>query len=472
MGKPNIVFILIDDLGCRDLGCYGSSFYETPRLDRLAREGLLFTNAYASCPVCSPTRASIMTGKYPARVGVTQFIGGSSEGKLADVPYLHYLPLQEKSLASALRENGYQTWHVGKWHLGDEDFYPEKHGFDVNIAGSEWGYTPTYFSPYGMPRLTDGPPGEYLTDRLTDEAIELIRKRGDKPFFLNLWHYAVHIPIQSPPELVAKYKAKARDLGLDRKNPFVTGERLPCLHRQDQHVVRRVFQSDAAYAAMIENLDTNTGRLLDALHEEGLNEDTIVVFTSDNGGLATAEGSPTCNLPMAEGKGWNQEGGTRVCQIIRWPKTIAPGATCDAPVTSTDYYPTFLEMCGAPPDPKQHCDGVSLVPLFRGDRELPRSAIFWHYPHYSNQGGTPAASMVEGGWKLIEYFEDGRFKLFNLREDAGETRNLAKTEPDRTSRMIRRLKEWQREVAACIPEPNLDYERKIKRPRISNNAHL
>ena len=296
-GRPNILFFLIDDLGCRDLGCYGSSFYETPRLDRLAAEGTRFTRAYASCPVCSPTRASILSGQYPARVGMTHYIGGRDEGQLASVPYLHYLPLEQKSLASALREGGYQTWHVGKWHLGDEAFYPEHHGFDRNIGGCGWGAPQKgYFSPWDLPNLENQADGTYLTDHLTDRAIELIRERDpDKPFFLNFSHYAVHTPIQAPPQLVEKYRAKARRLKLDRIPSHVEGEYFPCLHKSDQRLQRRVLQSDAAYAAMLENLDHNIGRVLDALEAAGLTEDTLVCFTSDNGGLSTAEGAPTCN---------------------------------------------------------------------------------------------------------------------------------------------------------------------------------
>jgi len=474
MARPNIVFVLIDDLGWRDLGCYGSTFYETPNLDRLAREGMRFTNAYASCPVCSPTRASILTGKYPARVGVTQFIGGRAEGLLKDVPYLHYLPLEETSLATALRNQGYQTWHVGKWHLGDEDFYPERHGFDVNRAGCSWGHPPTYFSPYGNPRLEDGPPGEYLTDRLTNEAIALIRHRGEKPFYLNFWHYAVHTPIQAPKDLIEKYRRKAAMLKIDQVPAFLEGEYFPVAHKAQKKVTRRLLQSDPAYAAMIENLDTNIGRLLQTLQDEGIAENTIVVFTSDNGGLSTAEGAPTCNLPLAEGKGWMYEGGNRVCQLMRWPKGIPAGTQCHVPVTSTDYYATFLEACGAPSMPAQHCDGVSLMPLFRGERSLPREAIFWHYPHYSNQGDTPASAMLsaDGRWKLIEYFEDSSIELYDLVNDLSETRDLSEAQPERAREMLAVLKAWQRSVLAKIPEFNPGYPGPRRVPRIPNNAHV
>ncbi|MHC4887422.1 MAG: sulfatase [Planctomycetota bacterium] len=473
--QPNIVVFLIDDLGARDLGCFGSTFYETPNLDRLAREGMRFTNAYASCPVCSPTRASLMSGKYPARVGVTQWIGGGSEGKLQDVPYLHYLPLEEKSIASALRDGGYSTWHVGKWHLGDEDFYPDKHGFDVNRGGCQWGAPwgkNGYFSPYECPTLEDGPEGEYLTDRLSDEAIALIKQRDEKPFFLNMNHYAVHTPLQAPAHLIEKYERKAKRMGLDQVEAIVEGESFPCIHKSDQRVQRRMIQSHPIYAAMVENLDTNIGRLLDALEEEGIADNTLVVFTSDNGGLSTAEGSPTCNLPWVEGKGWNYEGGTRVCQIARWPKVIQPSTDCGENVQTCDLYPTFLEAADLPLQPEQHVDGVSLMPLLKGGQQLKRDSIFWHYPHYSNQGGRPAASMVSGKWKLIENFEDGDLELFNLNDDPSEQKNLAEVEGERATAMHAELQAWQRSIEALIPEPNPGWEAKLKAPRIPNNAHI
>ncbi len=471
---PNIVFILIDDLGCRDLGCFGSSFYETPRLDAMAARGMRFENAYAACPVCSPTRASIMTGKYPARVGITQWIGGKAEGKLKDVPYLHYLPREETSVAAALREGGYQTWHVGKWHLGDRPFYPEQHGFDVNIGGSHHGGPGPngYFAPFPQVSIPRAKPGDYLTDVLTEEAIRLIRERdARRPFFLNLWHYAVHTPIQAPAPLIEKYRRKAEAMGLNRVDPFVEGEFHPCLHKKDARVRRRMVQSDPAYAAMIENLDTNIGRLVDALEAEGLMDNTLLVFTSDNGGLSTSEGSPTCNLPFIEGKGWNYEGGTRVCQFAVWPGRIAPGTTCATPVTSTDFYPTFLEAAGLPLRPDQHCDGASLMPLLAGSGEIERDAIFWHYPHYSNQGGTPAASIVAGDWKLIEFFEDGHVELYHLADDRSEQRDLAAAQPEQAAALRARLHAWQADVLAKIPEPNPDYEAQRLMPAVPNNAY-
>lgn len=456
--SPNIVFILIDDLGWRDLACYGSSFYETPNLDRLAAQGLRFTDAYASCPVCSPTRASLMSGKYPARVGVTQYIGGHAVGRLCDVPYMHCLPASERSIATALREGGYQTWHVGKWHLGERSTWPDRHGFDVNIGGCGWGAPQKgYFSPWGIATLPEAPDGTYLTDALTDEALKLIRSRDTtRPFFLNLWHYAVHTPLQAPAALIEKYRAKATRLGLRDEDAIEEGEYLPCLHLQPKRVQRRRFQSHAVYAAMIEQLDTAIGRVIDLLQTEGIANNTLVVFKSDNGGLATSEGSPTCNAPLAEGKGWMYEGGNRVCQIAAWPEVIAPGTTCSEPTTSPDWYPTLLEAAGLPLDAEQHVDGKSLLPLLRGET-MNRGPIFWHYPHYSNQGGTPAASVREGDWKLIEFFEDGHRELYYLREDISEANDRSDDEPERVAALARQLHAWQDEVEALIPKANPRY---------------
>lgn len=454
--QPNIVFILIDDMGWKDLAAYGSEFYETPNLDRLSSEGMTFTDAYAACPVCSPTRASCLTGRYPARLGVTQWIGGHTVGKLQDVPYHHALPLSEVTIASVLRDAGYQTWHVGKWHLGPKQAWPEKHGFDRNIGGCDWGAPKKgYFSPWGIPGLEDGPEGEYLTDRLTDDAIGLIEDRDPaRPFFLNLAHYAVHTPIQAPEDLVEKYRQKAERLGLDQEKTFEEGDFFPCAHKRNRRVERRLLQSDPVYAAMVENLDTNIGRLMDALDASGLADDTLVVFTSDNGGLSTAEGSPTCNAPLHEGKGWMYEGGTREPLIIRWPGHIEAASTSATPVTSPDYFPTMLEAAGLPLRPDLHNDGISLMPILAGTGGIEREAIFWHYPHYGNQGDTPGCSVRSGDWKLIEYFEDGRLELYNLREDIGETTNRAQSDPETTARLKAMLDHWMESIEAVIPKPN------------------
>jgi len=457
--QPNFLFILIDDLGWRDLSCYGSTFYETPGLDRLAAEGMTFTDAYAACPVCSPTRASLLTGRYPARVGVTNYIGGHSTGRLIDAPYIRQLPLEEYNLARALKAGGYVTWHVGKWHLGEAPFYPQHQGFDVNIGGCHYGHPyKGYFAPWQIEHLPEGPDGEYLTDRITDEAIRLIRNHdGSKPFFLNLWHYAVHTPIQAKPEDIERFSRKAEAMGLDKQQALVEGEHFPTDQKRHLRVMRRIIQSDPGYAAMVWNLDWNIGRVLDALRETAQLDNTVVIFTSDNGGLATAEGSPTSNRPLAEGKGWMYDGGTREPLIVRYPRLIQGGSTCSVPVTSPDFYPTFLELAGLDPIPEQHCDGESFVPLLRGGSQLRRDAIFWHYPHYGNQGGTPACAIRAGDWKLIEFFEDGRAELYNLREDISESRNVAQDHPEKTNELKARLAQWRKEVQAKIPQPNPAY---------------
>ncbi len=458
--QPDIVLILIDDMGWRDLTCYGSSFYETPHIDRLATEGMRFTDAYAACPVCSPTRASIMSGKYPARVGVTDYIGGHREAALIDAPYTDHLPASEVSVAAALGQGGYTTWHVGKWHLGAEPYWPRRHGFDVSIGGCHLGHPwQGYFSPYGIPTLDDGPDGEHLTDRLTDEAVRLIEEQPlDQPFFLNLWHYAVHTPIQAQAEDIAKYEAKAKDVGLADVDPIELGPPYPFSRDPDNRIRRRRIQSHPVYAAMIENLDRNVGRVMEALERTGRADDTLVIFTSDNGGLATSEGSPTCNSPLAEGKGWMYEGGTREPLLVRWPGRVAPGSTCGTPVTSPDFYPTLLQAAGLEAMPEQHVDGVTLMPLLQGGTSLAREAIFWHYPHYGNQGGTPGCSVRTGDYKLIEFFEDGRRELYNLREDLSEEHDLADREPARVREMSERLVDWRQTVGARLPERNPDWE--------------
>lgn len=451
--RPNIVLILIDDLGWADLGCYGSTFHETPHLDALAANGALFTDAYAASPVCSPTRASLLTGKYPSTVGVTQYIGGHGVGALDDVPYRWYLPTNEYSIARALRAGGYRTWHVGKWHLGPRRTWPDQHGFDVNVGGCEWGHPKSYFSPYQSPTLSDGPDGEYLTDRLTDEAIALVEADDERPFFLNLWHYAVHIPIDSPPQLVAKYRAKASELGLDEVDPFEPGEQFGSWHQRGARIVRRTVQSDPDYAAMVENLDSNIGRLMNALERSGKAENTLVIFTSDNGGLATAEGSPTTNAPLAEGKGWTEEGGIRVPFIAHWPRAIPAGTRIAEPVTSPDVYPTLLSVANLAAMPEQHVDGVDVSPLLRGD-EFTRGPIFFHYPHYSNQGGRPSTAVRDGEWKLIHDWETELDRLYHLPSDIGEKHDRAVAEPEITARLRATLLDWVERSAALVPSPN------------------
>lgn len=456
MKKPNIVMILIDDMGWRDLQCFGSTFYETPNIDALAAEGTVFTQAYASCPVCSPSRASLMTGKYPARVGLTHYIGGHDWGKLMEVPYVDHLPLEEYTLPKALRDAGYHTWSVGKWHLGEKEYYPEHQGFEVNVGGCSWGHPHDgYFAPWGIENLpSDVPEGTFLTDYLTDRAVELIQNKDDAPFFLYWSHYAVHTPIQAKPEDLARFEEKSRRMKLDQVNPYVEGEHFPCWHKRKERVLRRLVQSDVPYAALIWNLDQNVGRLVQALKDCGEYENTIIVFTSDNGGLATAEGSPTCNAPLSEGKGWGYEGGVRVPLIVAGPG-IAAHHWCDSPTTTPDWYPTFLELAGLPPQPQQHQDGVSIAPLLRGDT-MEERPLFWHYPHYGNQGGQPMAAVRRGNYKLLKFFEDNHTELYDLSQDIAESFNLTSELPDLANELETLLDAWIQEVGGIVPQPNPD----------------
>jgi arylsulfatase A-like enzyme len=461
--QPDIILVLIDDLGWRDLTCYGSTFHETPNLDRLARSGLTCTDGYATCPVCSPSRASVMTGKAPARVGITNYIPGNAWGRLMGVDYVKNLPKQEVTIAARLRQQGgYRTAHVGKWHLGaDEACHPHNVGFEVNLGGCEWGHPHHgYQAPWRMPTLPEGQPGEWLTPYLTRLAIQQLEKPDPRPIFLNLWHYTVHTPIQAPAHLIAKYRAKAARLGLDKAEAIIDGELVPCINqiRYGKRVQRRVLQSDPVYAAMMEELDDSIGALIAAQERRGRLADTLFIFTSDNGGLATSENSPTCNAPLAEGKGWIEEGGVRVPFIAAWPGRIAPGSVSHEPVWGADIYPTLLSAAGLPLDPAQHADGVDLLPLMTRGEAPKRDAICWHYPHYSPQGGTPACAIRSGDWKLVEWFETGRVSLYDLRRDPSEAFDRAAQQPAITARLLARLRAWRDEVAAQIPKPNPHYE--------------
>ncbi len=451
--KPNIVFFLVDDLGYMDIGAYNpKTFYDTPNVDRLAREGMRLTQGYSACPVCSPTRYSIMTGKYPTRVGATDWFTGKREGRFRPAPLNDRMPLDEITLGQGLQAAGYRTAFVGKWHLGPTaEYWPEKRGFDINLGGHDRGSPPGgYFAPYKNPRLTDGPKGEHLTARLADEATRLIERHKDGPFLLYVAFYSVHTPLQAPQELVAKHEARAKRMGLGDKEEFADEEQVwPGAGPRKV----RTIQKHATYAAMVESMDTAVGRVLAKLKELGLEENTIVCFTSDNGGLSTSEGSPTSNLPLRGGKGWVYEGGIRVPYLVKWPGVTRPGSVCDVPVNSLDFYPTLLEAAGAKLRPGQVVDGFSLVPVLKGGRELQREALFWHYPHYSNQGGFPGGAVRAGDWKLIERYEDGRVHLYNLRDDPGERRDLAANEPEKTRALRARLHVWYREVGAKFLEP-------------------
>jgi arylsulfatase A len=435
----NIVLILADDLGWADLGCYGSTFHETPHLDRLAGQGMRFTDAYAACPVCSPTRASILTGKYPARLGLTDWIPGRGDRpdqKLLAPDFLQHLPLEELTLAEFLATAGYASASIGKWHLGGDGHLPTDQGFSLNVAGSERGSPPSYFWPYArasqpqhnLTHLAEsGREGEYLTDRLAEEAARFIAAHRDRPFFLYLPHFAVHTPIQARPDLVARYEAEVRP---DRP------------------------QHNPHYAAMLESLDQAVGRVVAALDEAGIAEQTIVIFTSDNGGLSVEEGQrtpATSNAPLREGKGYFYEGGIRVPLIVRWPGVVAPESLCPTAVSSIDLFPTVLDAAGVEVNSGQPIDGLSLVPLLTQTGKLDREALYWHYPHYSNQGGAPAGAVRRGDMKLIEDYEDVHVELYNLRDDLSEMRDMAQAMPDEARALRDLLHGWRRGVGARMP---------------------
>jgi arylsulfatase A len=416
----NIVFILIDDMGWADLSCYGNQFHETPNTDRLASEGMKFTDAYAACPVCSPTRASIMAGQYPARIGITDFIPGHQRPweKLRVPENKLFLPLESVTIAEVLKNSGYSTGYIGKWHLGNQKIHqPNQQGFDW-VLGAVQNQNDKYVTAF------------------TDAAIEFIEKNKDKPFFLFLSHHTVHIPLEAPAGLVRKYENKAKPPdGVN--NPV--------------------------YAAMVEHLDNSIGRILKKLQDLELENNTIVIFFSDNGGLYQPFGgyhgnreAVTTNAPLRDEKGTLYEGGIRVPLIIRWPGIINSGTMCRVPVTSVDFYPTFMEIAGAGGDKNYMLDGESILPLLRQSGTLNRDAIYWHYPHYHHS--RPAGAIRQGDYKLIEFYEDGRLELYNLKEDISEKENLAKKIPEKAAELQRKLAAWRKSVGAKMPTPNPDYD--------------
>ena len=440
----NVVLILVDDLGWRDLGCYGSDYYKTPNIDRLANEGMRFTNGYAACNVCSPTRAAIMTGKYPARLLLTQWLPSGrwnrTRHRMREGRYVSNLPLEELTVAEVLRDAGYRTAFMGKWHLGTETYYyPEHQGFDVNVAGRDYGAPGSYFYPFeGTWRIPttgrklykkspiSGKEGDYLVDRLAEEAEKFIRNNGSNPFFLMLSHYAVHAPLQGKPDKVSKYESAT------------AGEQ----------------QGKPAYAAMVESVDDGIGRVLRCLQDMAIDDRTLVIFTSDNGGFAKA----TNNAPLRANKGSNFEGGIRVPWIIKWPGLAKPGSDSAEPIISTDIYPTILSATVGELLPYQHLDGVDLSPALQGGT-LERDAIFWHYPHYNQHPQSfPSGVVRAGDWKLIENYETGHVTLYNLSEDIGETRNLAHAHPDKLQDLHQRLERWRADVGADPMRPNPEFK--------------
>lgn len=449
--KTNIILFLIDDLGWMDLGCQGSTYYQTPNIDRLAREGVRFTDAYAACAVCSPTRAALLTGKYPARLLLTDWLPSgrwNPTAKLREGRFIRGLPVEELTLAEAFREAEYATANIGKWHLGSEPFsMPEHHGFEINIGGNAHGAPGRYFFPYDGDWLipatgqrakwtifAEGKSGEYLTDRLTDEAVRYIGEHKKVPFFLYFPHYGVHAPLQGKPGLVARYEA------------------IPESRRQGK----------PEYAAMVESVDQSVGRVLEVLEQHGIADHTLIIFTSDNGGLASA----TRHEPLRGNKGAYYEGGIRVPLIIKWPGKAAPGQICTVPVTSSDLYPTCLEAAGLSKRPHQHLDGQSLVPLMTGGKGLNRESLFWHYPHYnSHPASVPSSVIRKGTWKLIQTYDPAGLELYNLENDLGETSNLADHEPQKLTELKNDLEAWKTSVDAEEMRPNPDYSPSLKKAK-------
>ena len=453
---PNIVMILVDDLGWAEVEYNGSLFYETPNIDRLHGESMEFTNAYAACAVCSPTRASIMTGQYPARIGITDFIPVvrlreqrqqnadfilnrqhrddfvQSEGRPLLTPTNNYwLDLESVTIAELLKNEGYTTCHIGKWHLGDEPWYPDKQGFDQNIGGCDLGQPPSYFDPYhrnetfpNIPTLEPRNEGEYLVDRNADEATQFIRNNAEQPFFLNMSHYAVHTPLQAKSEL------------------------------EDQYRDKQMFeQNNPTYAAMIQSVDESVGRILDTLEQEDILDETLIIFTSDNGGLLRA----TSNGPLRSGKGFPYEGGIRVPLLIKWPGVTSAGSVDDTPVISADFFPTICDILEIPPPEGQVIDGASLVPLLNQSGSLERPALFWHFPHYRYDDEVPHSVVRAGDWKLIKRYQGTTYELFNLSEDIGEQENLAEQFPERVQELNEILEFWLEHVDADLPKPDPEY---------------
>ena len=453
--RPNFVFILADDLGVNDLGVEGSTFYESPHIDGLAGRGMRFTQGYATCQVCSPSRASIMTGKFPARHGITDWIGAKAgwhwtrNGRVLPARYERHLNHDDTTIAEALRSAGYKTFFAGKWHLGGVGSHPDDHGFDINVGGySLGGPRGGYFSPYKNPELPDGPSGESLPIRLASETVKFIEKHRNERFLAFLSFYSVHSPIQTSQSLWDKYRKKAHEgLASQTTQRFLIDRTLPVRQVQDCPV----------YAGMIESMDDAVGLVTKALDRLGLSDNTVIVFTSDNGGVSSGDAFSTSNLPLRGGKGRQWEGGIREPYYVVAPGTAAPGSTSDTPVTGADFFPTFLELAGLPALPKQHVDGVSLVPLLT-KQSIPDRPLFWHYPHYGNQGGEPSSIIRRGKWKLIHYWENDRQELYDLAIDPYEKSNVWGEHKKLAADLHRELLDFLAAAGARIParDPRFD----------------
>lgn len=450
--KQNFVFILVDDLGWTDLGYSGSSFYESPNIDALCNESIQFTNAYASASICSPTRAAIMTGKHPARLNITDWIPGfvpKTTEKLVGPDILNELPLKETTIAEAFKTHGYKTFFAGKWHLGDEGYYPEEQGFDINIGGHHKGSPPGgYYSPYKNPKISDGPKGEYLTDRLTNETINFIESVDNDPFLLYLSYYTVHTPIQANKQYVERFKNR------NLSEPD---------YREEGRGVTTLKQHNADYASMVYALDKNIGKLVTKLKERGLYDNTTLIFTSDNGGLSTVLNTgkrkgPTSIEPLRAGKGWLYEGGIRVPLLIKPSHYAAKDKVINEPVVSHDFFPTMLSMADIEIDATIEIDGVDLSPILVNNGPIERKEIFWHYPHYHGSGWAPGAAIRQGDWKLIEFYDSETVELYNLKDDISETNDLSLKEPEKVIALQNRLHNLQKSVNAKYPSSNPEYK--------------
>ena len=445
----NLLFLLVDDLGWADIGCFGSHFYETPNIDRFAETGMRFTQAYAAGSVCSPTRASILTGRHPVRLDITDWIPGQSNqdhNRLLHPEDRYELPLSETTLAEVLKSHDYQTFFAGKWHLGNEGHWPTDQGFETNVGGNSKGSPPGgYYGPWKNPTLKAREKDEYLTERLTGESVRFLETRDpNRPFLLYLSYYNVHTPIQPYRKRIQHFQNKANQQFPESASPL-----------KEHDGQTRPRQDNPALASMIAAVDESVSVMLATLTELGLEDETVVIFFSDNGGLSTKSNAPgpTSNDPLRAGKGWLYEGGIREPTIIRAPGVTAPGSTCSTPMVSMDFFPTFLELAGLPPQPALHRDGLSIVPLLRGHPMPPRT-FHWHYPHYHGSGWKPGAAILEEGWKLIRFYHYDKTELYHLDSDLSESNNLALKEPERTAQLLRNLRQWQTEMGAKMPRPN------------------
>ena len=457
--KPNVLLVLVDDLGLKDLGFTGSNYYETPNIDELASKSMIFTQGYAGSRVCSPSRATILTGKFTARHGITDWIGAKSgsawrklkrHDKLLPADYQHQLPQEEITLAETMKANGYQTFYAGKWHLGAEGSLPEDHGFDINIGGWDKG-SPVggYFSPFKNPKIKDQSDGENLTLRLAKETADFMTKQKDNPFLAVLSFYAVHGPIQTSQNKWAKYQTKAKTLEVAQSG-FKMERKLPIRQTQDNPI----------YGGLVESMDEAVGIVLQSLKEAGLEKNTIVIFTSDNGGVSSGDAFSTSNLPLRGGKGYQWEGGIREPYLIHVPWQKSNGEQSDYPVTGADFYPTILDYANIDLIENQHQDGISLRTII-DQKIIPlERPLYWHYPHYGNQGGDPSSMIRKGKWKLIHYYEEEIDELFDLEKDPSEQNNVANDFSEITTKLSVQLKNWLVEVDAIYPERDEQFDQK------------